>query len=61
VARYGPGDLAAELGPDWEPVAQDREEHTTPAGQAQPFTWVALRPHPLTPCAADPPGSCWCR
>jgi SAM-dependent methyltransferase len=43
VARYGPGDLAAELGPDWEPVAQDREEHTTPAGQAQPFTWVALR------------------
>ena len=43
VARYGPGDFAAELGPDWELVAQDREEHITPVGLAQPFTWVALR------------------
>jgi SAM-dependent methyltransferase len=43
VARYGPGDVAAELGPEWELVAQDREEHITPAGLAQPFTWVALR------------------
>ena len=43
VARYGPGDLAAELGPDWALVAGDREEHTTPAGRTQPFTWVALR------------------
>jgi hypothetical protein len=24
-------------------VAEDREEHTTPAGLTQPFTWVALR------------------
>jgi hypothetical protein len=24
-------------------VAQDREEHTTPSGPAQPFTRVALR------------------
>jgi SAM-dependent methyltransferase len=43
VARYGPGDFAAELGPYWELVAQDREEHATPAGAAQPFTWAALR------------------
>jgi SAM-dependent methyltransferase len=43
VARYGPGDFAAELGSDWELVAQDREEHVTPVGLAQPFTWVALR------------------
>ena len=43
VARYGPGDFAAELGPAWQVVAEDREEHTTPAGLAQPFTWVALR------------------
>jgi SAM-dependent methyltransferase len=43
VARYGPGDFAAELGPCWELVAQDREEHATPAGAAQPFTWAALR------------------
>ncbi len=43
VARYGPADFAAELGPGWELVAQDREEHITPVGLAQPFTWVALR------------------
>jgi hypothetical protein len=43
VARYGPGDLAAELAPDWQLVAQDGEEHTTPSGLAQPFTWAALR------------------
>jgi SAM-dependent methyltransferase len=43
VARYGPGDLAAGLGNDWALVAEDREEHTTPAGLTQPFTWVALR------------------
>jgi SAM-dependent methyltransferase len=43
VARYGPGDLAAELAPDWQLVAQDSEEHTTPSGLAQPFTWAALR------------------
>ena len=43
VARYGPGELAAELGPDWAQIGEDREEHTTPAGLIQPFTWVALR------------------
>jgi SAM-dependent methyltransferase len=43
VARYGPGELAAELGPDWAQIGEDREEHTTPAGLIQPYTWVAWR------------------
>jgi len=43
VARYTPRDLAAELGPGWTLVAQDREAHTTPAAQIQPFTWAAFR------------------
>lgn len=43
MARYAPGDLAAELGRDWALVAEDREEHTTPNGLTQPFTWIALR------------------
>jgi SAM-dependent methyltransferase len=43
VARYGPGDLAAELAPYWQLIAQDGEEHTTPSGLVQPFTWAALR------------------
>jgi SAM-dependent methyltransferase len=43
VARYAPGDLAAELGPDWALVAEDSEEHITPDGLTQPFTWIALR------------------
>ena len=43
VARYGPRELAAELGPGWTLIAEDREAHTTPAGLTQPFTWVALR------------------
>jgi trans-aconitate methyltransferase len=43
VARYAPGELAAELGRDWTLIAQDREAHTTPAGLTQPFTWAALR------------------
>jgi len=43
VARYGPAELAAELGPHWMLTIEDREAHTTPAGLTQPFTWVALR------------------
>jgi len=43
VARYGPRGIAAELGRDWAVVAEDREDHATPAGLIQPFTWVALR------------------
>jgi hypothetical protein len=43
VARYSPAQLAAELGGEWRLISQDREEHITPAGLIQPFTWVALR------------------
>jgi hypothetical protein len=43
VARYGPQELADELGPDWTLIASDRELHSTPVGLTQPFTWVALR------------------
>lgn len=43
VARYSPADLAEILGPDFEVVEQFREEHNTPAGVVQPFTWLAAR------------------
>jgi hypothetical protein len=43
VARYNPQELAGQLGSDWTLINQDREEHITPAGAAQPFTWAAFR------------------
>ena len=43
VARYGPAQLARQIGTKWLLISQDREEHITPAGTIQPFTWVALR------------------
>lgn len=43
VARYTPAQLAGELGGQWRLVSQDRQEHVTPAGTVQPFTWAALR------------------
>jgi trans-aconitate methyltransferase len=43
VARYSPAQLARQLGARWLLISQDREEHTTPAGAIQPFTWIALR------------------
>ena len=46
VARYGPQELADELGPGWTLIADDRELHITPPGLTQPFTWVALRRNP---------------
>ena len=46
VARYSAADLAAELGSRWKLISQDREEHHTPAGVVQPFTWAALRKQP---------------
>jgi hypothetical protein len=45
VARYSAADLTARLGDDWTLVASEREEHHTPAGGVQPFTWTALRRH----------------
>jgi trans-aconitate methyltransferase len=46
VARYTPAQLARQLGPAWELTGQDREEHITPAGTIQPFTWITLRKQP---------------
>jgi trans-aconitate methyltransferase len=43
VARYSAAQLAGELGRQWHLVSQDRQEHVTPAGAVQPFTWAALR------------------
>lgn len=48
TARYGPTELVAALaasppGLRFEVLAQCREEHRTPSGAVQPFTWVGLR------------------
>ena len=43
VARYSPAQLARQLGTRWLLISQDRDEHITPAGTIQPFTWVALQ------------------
>jgi hypothetical protein len=43
VARYDAGELAALLGGAWRTVAAEREEHATPNGLVQPFTWAAFR------------------
>ena len=43
VVRYSTADLATTLGDDWTLVATEREEHHTPAGGVQPFTWAAFR------------------
>lgn len=39
VQRYGADDLAALLGSEWRLVETAREDHTTPGGRVQPFTW----------------------
>jgi trans-aconitate methyltransferase len=43
VTRYSAPELAALLGADFNVVATRREEHLTPAGKVQPFTWIASR------------------
>jgi len=43
VARYSPAQLARQIGAKWLLISQDQEEHITPAGTIQPFTWIALR------------------
>jgi len=43
VNRYSRDDLACGLGASFEVVATGREEHTTPGGAIQPFTWIAGR------------------
>ncbi len=43
VARYSPADLVAVLGPGFRVIEAFREEHVTPTGVTQPFSWVATR------------------
>lgn len=43
TARYDVPELAAQLGPAFELVHSEREEHRTPGDAVQPFTWVVLR------------------
>jgi SAM-dependent methyltransferase len=43
VARYGPQDLVDVLGEGFTCLGSWREDHATPGGATQPFTWVALR------------------
>lgn len=42
VVRYSAKELAEMFEPHLELVTSRREEHLTPAGLVQPFTWVAL-------------------
>jgi 2-polyprenyl-3-methyl-5-hydroxy-6-metoxy-1,4-benzoquinol methylase len=43
VLRCSADDIAAALGPRFTVVDAAREEHTTPAGATQPFTWLVAR------------------
>ena len=43
VERYAPDALAEALGPELVVEATRREEHHTPSGAVQPFTWVLAR------------------
>jgi SAM-dependent methyltransferase len=43
VARYDAGTLVSAFGKTFDVLATRREEHVTPQGNTQPFTWVALR------------------
>jgi SAM-dependent methyltransferase len=43
VVRFGATDLAEIFAPHFDLVTTRREEHVTPAGLIQPFTWVVLR------------------
>jgi 2-polyprenyl-3-methyl-5-hydroxy-6-metoxy-1,4-benzoquinol methylase len=43
VHRYAADELVEALGAGLTPVETAREEHRTPSGAVQPFTWVALR------------------
>ena len=42
VNRYAAGDLATLMGKSFEQRLARRDEHVTPRGLSQPFTWVAF-------------------
>ena len=43
VSRYAPQGLAETFSASFSLVENEREEHVTPRGVVQPFTWVVLR------------------
>jgi len=43
TARYDAEELAAAFGPGFSLEHSEREEHRTPGGAVQPFTWAVLR------------------
>ena len=43
VCRYSAEELEAELGAPFALDAHEREEHVTPGGAVQPFTWATFR------------------
>ncbi|HEY5186270.1 MAG TPA: class I SAM-dependent methyltransferase [Actinomycetes bacterium] len=43
VTRYDAAGLAEAFGGEFELDHSEREEHATPSGAVQPFTWVVLR------------------
>jgi SAM-dependent methyltransferase len=43
VARYSARDLDEAFTACFAPIDHEREEHTTPNGVVQPFTWATLR------------------
>jgi SAM-dependent methyltransferase len=47
TARHDADSLAALFSDYFELVSSERDEHTTPWGAVQPFTWVTLRRRPL--------------
>lgn len=46
VARYSPEALHGALGADFEPIANAREQHVTPAGASQSFVYGLFRYNP---------------
>ena len=43
VARYSSDQLASAFSASFSLIEHEREEHVTPGGVVQPFTWVTLR------------------
>ena len=43
VRRYSEEDLHSFLGADYFPVITRRDDHVTPGGSVQPFTWTAFQ------------------
>lgn len=56
VQRYSPTTLAARLGPDFALVEGRTEDHVTPGGAVQRFSYTTLRRRPPDPLPSRSPG-----